>query len=461
MLFEQHTHDDHSLAVLTDGWGTHDEVTLYLDRCQVDSSANLVKLVWDQTSLIKKSFGKVVDFGAGDGRFATLGDFKQYIGFEIDKSRCLSAQLPKNAKLTRACAFSTHIDDADLCIGNPPYVRNQDLPAGWRQSAAELLKERAGFALSGLANAWQYFFLLALLSTSGDGIVSLVIPYEWVSRPSSKRLREYIRAQGWDVQVYRLADSTFPRVLTTSSITIVNKRSRNSVWSFYSQEESGGFVQLPSVTTRKSGILEYRRRKTSEVKLSAKRGLSPGTQRVFTLTESERARLGLRIDTDVVPCITSLRHLPDDVSSLSEAAFRKHYREAGKRCWLIRADGKQSERLRGYLDSVDASLRDTATCLNREVWWQFTMPNVPGILISSGFRGTRTKAVTNPLGARAVGSVCGAYGGKKSELGRIATLLRNKRLGDRVVAHSNGLKKLEINQLNTVLDEIVQSLAAN
>jgi hypothetical protein len=47
------------------------------------------------------------------------------------------------------------------------------------------------FKLNELCNLYIYFMCLALIKTKKDGIVALVIPYEWVSRPSANALREY------------------------------------------------------------------------------------------------------------------------------------------------------------------------------------------------------------------------------------------------------------------------------
>jgi hypothetical protein len=101
----------------THEWGSQAEVTLYLDRCQVDTPDPLVQRVWNEVLLRRKSFAKVVDFGAGDGRFARYGHYTSYTGVEIDGQRCLAAVLPNNAKLIHSCAFSLTINDADLCIG--------------------------------------------------------------------------------------------------------------------------------------------------------------------------------------------------------------------------------------------------------------------------------------------------------------------------------------------------------
>lgn len=425
---------------------------LYLGRCQVDTPHSVVREVWRQVKARRDSIYKVLDFGAGDGRFSLVGSYKDYIGYEIDANRFRGAVLPQNVKLLNRCAFSEDIHDADLCIGNPPYVRNQDLPLGWRQRAARLLEDRTQIKLSGLANAWQYFFLLSLASTNADGLVALVIPFEWVSRPSAKAIRELIHSKGWNVSVYRLLDDTFHRVLTTSSITIVDKQKRTGEWEYFEQLPTGGFQKMSSPSGSDDGVLPYARiDRNGSIKIVAKRGLSPGTQSVLTLTEGERVRLGLIAWKDVVPCITTLRVLPPEVKALSEMSFTTHFRNAGLKCWLIDTSKPPSHRLRAYLDQVPQAMYQTSTCLSRNEWWKFLMPDVPEILIATGFRQNNPKIVINEVGARAVGGVCGVYGLTPRNRGLVANRLRKMNLMDRVVPHSNGLRKLEINQLNSLL----------
>ena len=452
---------DPSWAHLTKDWGSTDSVELYLDRCQVDTPDKLVAEVWEKVLTLRPEIGSVVDYGAGDARFARHGArFESYVGYEIDPSRTNGIELPRNASVRQQCAFTgIEISDACLAIGNPPYVRNQDLPVGWRQQAATAIKLRTGIALSGLANAWQYFFMLSLASTRSDGMVAIVIPYEWVSRPSAKALREYIEKSGWDVWVYRLDDDRFDRVLTTSSITIVDKRGTRGRWHYLEELPDGGFKQLKSASGGAKGVLNYAKR--SEIKpksIRAKRGLSPGTQEALTLTEGERVRLGLKEWVDVVPCVTTLRNLPADCSNITAAVFRQQFRDADRKCWLVRTDREPSKRLRAYFDSVSPEVYQTATCLNRETWWNFTMPDTPRMLIATGFRGERPKVVLNDIDAKAVGSVCGIYGVAKHKRHLLRSKLAELDLSHRLVAHSNGLLKLEINQLNTLLQSIEPSL---
>jgi hypothetical protein len=445
------------LFELTRDWGAWETVSLFLDRCRVDTPDSLVAATWSHIFQLRSRLKKVVDFGAGDGRFARFGRYSEYIGYEIDLARFRNVISQPNVQLINRCAFSDEIDDADLCIGNPPFVRNQNLPEGWRHRASSVLLHRTGVQISGLANAWQYFFLLALTSAKEDGLCALVIPYEWVSRPSAQGLRDYIRAKRWGVRVYRLVDTTFNSVLTTSSITIIDKSATDGMWQYFEESATGQYRTLSSPTGSASGVLRYLRR--SEVQKSgprAMRGLSPGTQRILTLTEGERVRSGLAIGRDVVPCITTLRDLPTEVRELNDVTFQKYYRMPGQKCWLIRTDSKRSPALTAYLDAVPASDYQTSTCLERTDWWKFNMPPIPNALMAMSFRGPFPKTVKNSVSARAVGGVYGIYNVSETQVTRLTSALGGTDLRDRIVAHSNGLRKVEVNQLNALFTEVFE-----
>lgn len=432
--------------------GVARQATLYLDRCQVDTPQHLVDAVWKLVRERRSRIGKVVDFGCGDSRFARAGKYRHYVGYEIDRTRCSVEGLPPNAEIVNACAFSERIEDADLCVGNPPYVRNQNLPVGWRQQAARTIETRTGVTISGLANAWQYFVFLSLVSAKADGVVALIVPFEWVSRPSSNALREFIRENGWAVSVYRLNDETFDRVLTTSSITFIDKASKSGIWEYFREVATGTYKAMRTATGGRRKPLAYER--PSKTNTIAKRGLSPGTQVFLTLTEGERVRCGLRVGADVVPCVTSLRQLSEETVRLSEAVFKREFIDRGQKCWLIRTDKEPSARLMAYLDSVPEFGRDSSTCRMRDDWWRFTMPETPSVFMASGFRDGAPKVMVNAIKARAVGSVCGIFCKSGRSAAAVVDALRSIDYKGRVVSHSNGLRKLEINQINSLLSEI-------
>ena len=120
----------------------------------------------------------------------------------------------------------------DACIGNPPYVRHHDIESPWKESVVNRIDRELGVSLNKKCNLYLYFMCLGFLKTRGDGILSFVIPFEWVSRPSAEPVRAFIRQKGWEVKVFRFQRPIFPGVLTTASITIVNKRKTTGLWYF-------------------------------------------------------------------------------------------------------------------------------------------------------------------------------------------------------------------------------------
>ena len=77
----------------TQSWGDRLSVSSYLDRCQVDTPVGVVQSAWNRVRELRPGkVGKVVDLGAGDGRFATYGLYESYVGYEIDQNRSANAR---------------------------------------------------------------------------------------------------------------------------------------------------------------------------------------------------------------------------------------------------------------------------------------------------------------------------------------------------------------------------------
>jgi hypothetical protein len=425
-----------------------------LKRCQVETPPQIVDLVWKHALRRRAGkFEKVLDLGAGDGRFGNVRNrFGRYLGIELDSSKTKLAALPKNAKLNVQDAFELSGDTFDLCIGNPPYIKHHDLGARWHARVLRRIQSESGVKLKATANAFVLFLMQALLRTKPTGLVVQLVPYEWVSRPSACELRKYISDKRWNVHVYRFSAAVFPRVLTTASITVIDKSSRAGKWTFGEIGTDGKERLTIGPSGSRMKVLSYAQRATSAYAL---RGLSPGGQEIFVLTEERRLALSLKKKRDVVPCVASLRNVPSSLEELNEATFQDHYIDAGKPCWLIRSHAKVlSSELGAYIKHIGDAWKAYSTCTERVNWWRYKPHPAPDILLSSGFVGRAPKIVVNAIGAIAVGAVYGVFVDKSQTPKMIVGKLSRVNFRSRVVGHSNNLKKLEVRQLNGVLADI-------
>jgi len=423
-----------------------------IGRSQVTTQEDVIQLFWRITHRYRSHFSNVLDLGAGDGRFALSGHYTSYEGVEIDTKMPTIAGLPRTAIIIHNCVFEHQKEGYAACIGNPPYIRHHYIEEIWSESIAAHLTEKTGFRINRQCNLYVYFMFIALLKARSDGLVSVLVPYEWVSRPSAEPLRKYIASNGWHVDIYKFVEPIFNGVLTTASISVIDKRKRDGKWSYNLIDRNGEVSQLKSITGSDCDILPYEGRE----QLWAMRGMSPGTQKIFTLTEGERIHAGLHHD-DVLPCVTSLREVPSDLLHLDGSAFQKRFVEGGAKCWLIKScDDTISPRLKAYLDSVTSTMYDTWTCNSRKPWYRFPLSKAPKLLVSTGFTSFGPKILVNAVKAHAVGSVCGVYSDIEIDWSRLQRYLLGFNFEKRVVPHAKKLKKIEIRQLNSVLNSYLQ-----
>ena len=416
-----------------------------------------MSLFWQLAHKHRKQVGSVLDLGAGDCRFTRHGHFREYVGVEIDSTRSPKTPLPQNARLIHNCAFRHRAKNYDVCVGNPPYVRHHDIENGWKEETVARINRDLGISLNRHCNLYLYFFSLALLKTHEKGLLALLIPYEWVSRPSAKAIRDLIRQRGWNVSVYRFQSPLFPDVLTTASVSIVDKAKRDGQWTYFDISPTHRVVRRGGMADSKQGVLEYANRGEAW----GLRGLSPGSQKVFTLTEGERIHFGLG-KRDVVPCVTTLKHVPRNLKVLSRTSFTKYFVDAGARCWLIRSYKQtRSDALNAYLESVPLAKRDNYTCRNQTPWFNFSPHPVPQLLFGSGFVRFGPKVLINHAHVRAVGSVWGIHAKRKLPAGQLQTYLRGMNFERRVVPHARTLKKVEVKQLNGVLNAFTATTHPN
>ena len=151
-----------------------------LARSQVSTPLYVVKLFWCITRRYRSRFSRVLDLGAGDGRFALGGRYASYEGVEIDTTRRPLTELPQHATVRYQCAFKHDGRGYAACIGNPPYVRHHDLDATWRDSVAKRIgPEKEALWKRGASNAgYHYLGCAKTLALIGKAFAEAMLEME-------------------------------------------------------------------------------------------------------------------------------------------------------------------------------------------------------------------------------------------------------------------------------------------
>jgi hypothetical protein len=91
--------------------------------------------------------------------------------------------------------------------------------------------------------------------------------------------------------------------------------------------------------------------------------------------------------------------------------------------------------------------------MERAIWWKFNMPDIPDVLVSQTFKASFPKTYRNSISARSVGGVCGVYNLTELQVDDVVSKFGAMDIRDRVVSYANDLRKIEINQLNWILQD--------
>ncbi len=426
-----------------------------LRRCQVVTPYPVVSAAWRLCTKGRFKPHTVLDLGAGDGRFALYGKYGSYLGYELDpKVRTLT--LPRNAKIRCRDALEAK-GEFELAIGNPPFMRVQDLDSLWRDRARRLIKQEAGVDPGPLGNLACYFLWFATLRTSADGRVCMVLPSDWIQKAATRALRSYILKHKWKVTLFELPSTVDFDIgkRANAGITLIEKNESCSTVSL---------VKLRAdLRPRKGGgsrrLISTRGHSPRSDHLYAFRGLSPGSRNWFVLTEAERIEARIPLDA-VWPAVGTLRPLPNTFTTLTRAAFTARYVRAGLRCWLLRTDSPGLDSaVRAWLDSVPKSIQENSTCGARAVWYDYTVP-IPGkVLYSSAYSSSRgLKVVSNPSGVVHLGTVHAIHiGTPRQSPSRLVNYLKSWNFARGSVPWVGGMRRIEVGQMNSILSAYTES----
>ncbi len=178
-----------------------------------------------QMFMLKKKNGRTLEPSAGDGAFANhlTGE---YVAIELDKNH--ASKIKNQERVLNIDFFDYPITEKfDTIIGNPPYVRYQDiLPQTKRKLNSSLFDERS--------NLYLFFIEKCIKHLKDGGELIFITPRDFLKATSSIKLNKFIYEQGTITDIIDLGDKRIFRNFTPNCI----------IWRF----EKGDFTRKTNIT---------------------------------------------------------------------------------------------------------------------------------------------------------------------------------------------------------------------
>lgn len=145
---------------------------------------------------LRRRRGRVLEPSCGDGAF--LRHLPDAVGLELDPNHC-----PPGARVMDFFAFPER-EQFDTIIGNPPYVRFQDIPAATRRLLA-----RGHF--DGRSNLYLFFIEKCVRHLAPGGELIFITPRDFLKATSAVKLNRLLFEQGTITDAIELGDArVFP-----------------------------------------------------------------------------------------------------------------------------------------------------------------------------------------------------------------------------------------------------------
>lgn len=141
---------------------------------------------------LRRNRGSCLEPACGDGAF--LGHLPGAVGIELDPDHC-----PPGALAMDFFAYPVKNTFATV-IGNPPYVRIQDIPPRRRQLMRSPL-------LDGRANLYLYFIEKAVRHLAPGGELIFITPRDFLKATSAVKLNRWLHERGTITHALELGDA--------------------------------------------------------------------------------------------------------------------------------------------------------------------------------------------------------------------------------------------------------------
>ncbi|MCK2126060.1 class I SAM-dependent methyltransferase [Thauera aromatica] len=152
---------------------------------------------------LRRNAGRVLEPSCGDGAF--LRHLPGAVGLELDADHC-----PPGARAMDFFAYPEG-ERFDTIIGNPPYVRYQDIPPATR---ALIARGGHGRGLDGRSNLYLFFIEKCVRQLAPGGELIFITPRDFLKATSAVKLNRLLYEAGSITEAIELGDArVFPDAL--------------------------------------------------------------------------------------------------------------------------------------------------------------------------------------------------------------------------------------------------------
>lgn len=149
------------------------------------------EIVYKMLSLIRNK-GNVLEPSCGDGAFSD--EIKNCTAIEIDANKC-----PKYALNMDFFQYSIE-NKFDTIIGNPPYVRYQDIPKDTKKLLDMSLFDKR-------SNLYLFFIYKCILHLKSHGELIFIVPRDFLKATSAMKLNKFLYDNGTITDFIDLGDN--------------------------------------------------------------------------------------------------------------------------------------------------------------------------------------------------------------------------------------------------------------
>jgi len=374
----------------------------------------------------------------------------------------------------------------DAVIANPPYIRHHALSYDERQLA--VFDELCGRRLSRTTNLYGLFLVKIASLLREGGRAAVITPAEWLNADFGVAIKAYLLERNvLDAVVYfDHAATVFEDALTTAAITLL-RRGRSC-------DEPVRLLRVDDPRSLTGADLEGlnaaidRQAPSAELNPSAKwtplfsrgsarraratgavlgdiaacmRGIATGANGYFTLRESDRRRLGIRLE-DLLPCVTKAQQLRDGRFSMEQL---QALIDADERIYLLHPRPSLTEPVQRYLEEGRRLGVDRRYLPSHRPVWYLPEHRTPAPILVSVFARGRFRFVRNGVGVLNLTAYHGIYP-RTPTPDRIEGLFKyltsataQARLREHCRVYADGLLKVEPRDVESL--PIPRSLAKN